>query len=112
MPIVLNVFFQNPVNTRRMCPGPSESITQYQIRFQSGSLVDAFNVNISACTAGMCSHTFELPSNPPSSYDSVSVVAENVVGVGAAKTCIEAISELVSCEACVSQFIWSCFMPI
>ena len=43
----------------------------------------AENVNIARCIAGRCSHTFELPSNPPSSYDSVSVAAENVVGVGA-----------------------------
>ena len=45
------------------------------------------NVNIARCTAGRCSHTFEPPSNPPSSYDSVSVAAENVVGVGTARTC-------------------------
>ena len=45
-------------------------------------------VNISVCTAGRCSHTFVPPSNPPSSYDSVSVVAENVVGVGAARNLI------------------------
>ena len=45
------------------------------------------NVNIALCRAGTCSHTFVLPSNPPSSYDSVSVAAENVVGVGAARTC-------------------------
>ena len=44
-------------------------------------------VNVARCTAGRCSHTFEPPSNPPSSYDSVSVAAENVVGVGAARTC-------------------------
>ena len=37
--------------------------------------------------AGKSSHTFEPPSNPPSSYDSVSVAAVNVVGVGAARTC-------------------------
>ena len=34
-----------------------------------------------------CIYTFELSSNPPSSYDSVSVAAENVVGVGPARTC-------------------------
>ena len=45
------------------------------------------NVNTASCTSGRCSHTFELPSNPPSSYDSVSVAAENVLGVGAARTC-------------------------
>ena len=59
---------------------------QYQIRFQTGSIVTTENVNIAKCRAGMCSHTFEPPSNPPSSYDSVSVAAENVVGVGAART--------------------------
>ena len=52
---------------------------------QTGSVVTTENVNIAKCTAGRCSHTFEPPSNPPSSYDSVSVAAENVVGVGAAR---------------------------
>ena len=54
------------------------------------------NVNVTACTAGKCSHTFNLSSDSvPSSYDSVSVTAENVVGVGAARTCpTQPISEL------------------
>ena len=69
------------------CPGPTGDITQYQISFHTGSVMATENVNIARCTAGRCSHTFELPSNPPSSYDSVSVTAENVVGVGAARTC-------------------------
>ena len=52
-------------------------------------------VNIARCTAGRCSHTFEPPSNPPSSYDSVSVAAENVVGVGGERNLtIQPISEL------------------
>ena len=77
------------------CKGISGDITQYQIRFQAGSVVATENVNITKCTAGRCSHTFEPPSNPPSSYDSVSVAAENVVGVGAARTCTtQTISEL------------------
>ena len=77
------------------CLGPTRDITQYQIRFQSGPVVATENVNIPTCTAGRCSHTFEPPSNPPSSYDSVSVAAENVVGVGAARNCTtQTISEL------------------
>ena len=54
------------------------------------------NVNVTACTAGNCSHTFNLSSDSvPSSYDSVSVAAENVVGVGATRTCpTQPISEL------------------
>ena len=77
------------------CPGIDGDITQYQIGFQTGSLVDTANVNLALCTAGRCSHTFEPPSNPLSNYDSVSVAAENVVGVGAARTCTtQAISEL------------------
>ena len=80
---------QSPVGP---CPGVSEAITQYQISFQT---VATENVNITRCTAGRCSHTFEPSSNPPSSYDSVSVAAENVVGVGAARTCTtQTISEL------------------
>ena len=58
--------------------------------------VDTEDVNTARCTAGRCSHTFEPPSNPPSSYDSVSVAAENVVGVGATRTCTaQTISELL-----------------
>ena len=41
-------------------------------------------VVIAMWTAGRYSHTFMPPSNPPSSYDTVSVAAENVVGIGAA----------------------------
>ena len=67
------------------CPGPTGNITQYQISFQTGSVVVTESVNIARCTAGRCSHTFEPPSNPPSSYDRVSVAAENVVGIGAAR---------------------------
>ena len=46
------------------------------------------NVNIAKCTAGRCSYIFEPPSNPLSSYDSVSVAAVNVVGVGAKRNLI------------------------
>ena len=76
----------HPVET---CQDPRGVITQYQIRFQSGSTVNTENVNITRCKAGRCSHLFEPPSNPPSSYDSVSVATENenVVGVGAARMC-------------------------
>ena len=77
------------------CPGPN--IKQYQISFQTGSLPVTENVSIAECTAGRCSHRFEPPSNPPSSYGSVSVAAEkNVVGVGVARTCTtQTISELL-----------------
>ena len=81
---------------RDTCPGPSGNITQYQIRFQTGSVVVIEIVDIARCTAGRCSHTFEPPSNPPSSYDSVSVAAENMLGVGVARVCIsKTISELL-----------------
>ena len=80
-----------------LCPDITGSIIQYQTRFQAGSVVATENVNISRCTAGRCSHTFEPPSNPPSTYDSVSVAAENVVGVGAVRGCTtQTISELIS----------------
>ena len=70
-------------------------ITRYQISFQTASSMVTESVNMAMCTAGRCSHTFEPPSNPPSNYDSVSVAAENVVGVGAARTCTaQTISEL------------------
>ena len=84
-------FLQDPEDP---CPDVTGNITQYQIRFQSGSLSATQNVNIGRCTAGRCSHTFEPPSNSPSSHDGVSVAAENVVGVGTARTCTtQSISE-------------------
>ena len=81
------------------CQGPRGVTTQYQTRFKSGSVLNTENVNITKCTAGRCSHTFEPPSNPPSRYDSVSVAAENVVGVGAARLCTaQPISEFPTSE--------------
>ena len=78
-----------------MNPDVTEDIRLYQISFQTESFVVSKDVNSSRCTAGRCSHTFEPPSNPPSSYDNVLVAAENVVGVGAARTCgTQVISEL------------------
>ena len=83
------------MNPGEVCPVPRGIITQYQISFQTGLFVASVNVNITRCSAVRCSHTFELPPNAPSSYDSVSVAAENVVGVGAARTCAtQTISEL------------------
>ena len=92
--IHLHVSLQDPLDPDP-CKGISGDITQYQIRFQTGSSVSTQSVSIARCTAGKCSHTFEVPSNPPSSYDTVSVAAENVMGVGAARTCTtQTISEL------------------
>ena len=77
------------------CSGISGNITHYKITYQTQSFVAAENVKTGSCTAGKCSHTFEPPSNLSSSYDSVSVSAENVVGAGAARTCTtQTISEL------------------
>ena len=93
--------FQDPVDA---CPGVTGNITQYQISFQTGSVVATENVDIAKCTAGRCSHTFEPPSNPPSSYDSVSVAAVNVVGVGAARTCTtQAIGKFKNLEHVLQQ---------
>ena len=90
---LLHHSLQDPVDP---CPSVTGNITQYQISFQTGSVVITENVNIARCTAGKCSHIFEPPSNPPSSYDSVLVAAENVVGVGTARTCTtQTISELL-----------------
>ena len=83
-----------------VCPGLNENITEYQINIQTGSFVISEGVDAAMCAAGRCSHTFEPASHLvngrlPSSYDSVSVVAENVVGVGVARTCVaQPISEL------------------
>ena len=99
---------------KEMCLPPSPGvIIQYQISLNTGSRVATESVNIARCTAGRCSHTFEPPSNPPSSYDSVSVAAENVVGVGAAKTCgAQTISKLKFAMFCFENTETSpVFMP-
>ena len=57
-------------------------------------------VNISECMGGRCSYSimpnsYLLNDYPPSSYYKMSVAAENVVGVGGARTCTaQTISEL------------------
>ena len=81
--------FKDSVDPGEACPCPNGDIIQYQIYFQSGPVVVTDNVSITRCISGRCSHTFKPPSNPPSSYDSVSVAAENVIGVGATKTCTQ-----------------------
>ena len=93
--------FQDPLDPVEACPGPSGNITQYQISFQTGSVVYTQNVDPSDCTAGICGHTFRpasdlLNGSVPSSYDNMLVIAENVVGVGTVRTCTEhPISELI-----------------
>ena len=96
------VCLQDPVDPQEACGGPRGRITQYQIRFQIGSFRETEYVNSSACRAERCSHTFNLlnilSDSVPSSYDSVSVAAENVVGVGPARTCTaQSISKFNSC---------------
>ena len=89
------ISLQDPIDPAEACPGPSGNVTHYKISFQTGPFIN--NIAIYECKGGKCSHTFEPPSNPPSSYDKVSVAAENVVGVGAVKLCsTQIISELVS----------------
>lgn len=80
-----------------MCPGPRGHTTQYQVTLQFMSFaVTAENVNISACRSEICSHTYNFLIAPSGSVlSSVSVAAENVVGVGPARTCTaQPISEL------------------
>ena len=78
------------------CPGVTGNIKKYHITFKAPSFVSTENVSIAECIAGRCSHTFEPPSNPPPAYDNVSVFAENVVGVGAARVhTAQNISELL-----------------
>ena len=95
------VCLQDPVDPQEACRGPRGRITQYQISFQIGSFRETENVNSSACRAETCNHAFNLlnvlSDSVPSGYDSVSVAAENVVGVGPARTCTtQTISELNS----------------
>ena len=93
--LYLVFFLQDPVDPGEACPGPNGVITHYHIRFQGGRIVNTDNANTARCSAGRCKYIFKPPSNPPSNYDSVSVAAANVVGVGAARTCTaQTISEL------------------
>ena len=82
-----NLFLQDPKDPDPgdLCPGPSGNVTQYRINFQTESSIKTFVVNSTMCKARTCNYTFEPPSDPPSSYDRVSVAAENVVGVGKAR---------------------------
>ena len=80
--MVLLYSLQDPVDP---CPGETGNITKYQISFGTKHTVDTQNVNTARCTNGRCSNTFVPPSSLP--YYSVSASAENVVGVGAARTC-------------------------
>ena len=88
---------QDPVDPGEACPGPSGDIARYQINFQTGSVVATEIMNSTECIVGICEYTYRPASNGSvcSSYDNVSVAAENVMGVGAARTCTtQTISEL------------------
>ena len=95
----MSTTLQNPVDPEA-CLGSSGGITRYQVHFQTGSVVVTDIMSPTECTAGICTYTYIPTSNLlnnsiRSSYDSVSVAAENVMAVGAAKTCTEyPISEL------------------
>ena len=90
----------DPAVQGEVCPDPIADIIQYQVILRTGSFVNSESMNIARCAVGRCSHSFAPASNHlngsvPSSFDSVSVAAENVVGVGAARTCAaQPISEL------------------
>ena len=95
--VYLYLFLQTSVDLQEACQGPRGVTRQYQIGYQIGPLKLYENVNTTACTAERCSHTYNLLNvdSVPSSYDSVSVAAVNVVGVGPARTCTaQTISEL------------------
>ena len=104
-----DISLQDQIDPEEACQGPRGNITQYQISFQTGSVVATENVDSARCNAGRCSYTFVPPSNPPSSYDSVPVAAVNVVGVGAARTCTtQTISELQFKMSTEMQLILPC----
>ena len=97
------MFESDPVDPEVACKGPRGNVTQYQISFQTLTMNFTENVTVAVCTAGSCSHTYEpasnlLNGNVPSSYHSVSVAVENMVGVGTARNCItqHSISELLT----------------
>ena len=85
---VVSLFGSLLQNLEAVCPGSSGNITQYQIRLQTVSLISIEEiVKIVRCKARRCNHTIEPPTNASLTYDSVSVAAENMVGVGAARIC-------------------------
>ena len=96
----LFISLQDSVDLGEACPSPSTNITQYLVFFQSVPVVHIEYMSPSQCSTGSCKYTYWPASNllngsVPSSYDSVSVAAENVVGVGAARNCtMQTISEL------------------
>ena len=96
MPVTKTFSLQNVVDPQEVCRGLSRVFMRYRIRFQIGLVETYVNVNPTACAAGKCSNIFNLPSDSVfSSYVSVSVAAENVIGVGPARTCTtQTISEL------------------
>ena len=88
-------------NLRNPCLGISGNITQYQISFQAENVAITETVSVSECMDGRCnlhivpaSHL--LNGSVPLRYSRLIVAAENVVGVGAARTCTtQTISELL-----------------
>ena len=82
------------------CTIPGRDIIRYKVNLQTESIVDTESIYVASCTDRRCGHTFQLPSTSengsfPLSYDSVSVAAENMAGVGAVRSCSEqTISEL------------------
>ena len=77
------------MDRKEACLGPRGVITQYQISFQTATVVTTESVNLARCTAGKCRHTFKPPSNALLTYANVAVAAENRVGVGATRVCTE-----------------------
>ena len=80
----------NPQNPRDPCPGVSGNITQYQISFLAENVT--ITESVSECVNGRCNLHIVPASNflngsVPLSYSRLAVAAENVVGVGAARTC-------------------------
>ena len=48
------------LGTSQSCPG----IIQYQVSFQTGSVLETENISIAECTAGRCRHIFEPSPDP------------------------------------------------
>ena len=95
------VCYLNSQNLRNPCPGVSGNITQYQISFQAENVIITEMVTVSECMDGRCNlhivpDSHLLNGSVPLHYSRLAVAAENVVGVGAARTCTtQPISELL-----------------
>jgi len=78
--------------------------SHYQISFQTGYVVDTENVNVTVAQLESPATPLSHPQILPQAMTVVSVAAENVVGVGAART-YSSVSVLTSSQCCITYLL-------